>query len=173
MNKNLMIVESKASEVYDAPYSLNYNVVSKFDGSNHIVHAYTSDIFVSDGWICFDVKNKKRRTRSIGRPFHFLSGDGILLSFKQFRHYRTNSFALNHELFSLDWDSSVILHFIDGIPKVFIASRQEWLESGRIGTLGEELQVFLEIPQYRMMPNVFRQFDWWVDECAIFSQNPR
>jgi hypothetical protein len=156
------------SEVYDAPFSPNYNVVSKIDGSRHVANAYTSEMRIDDGWISFEVASKKKKLRNVGRPFHFLTKDGVLLAMKRYKHQVTNSFALNHELFALDWNISAVLHFVENTPMMFITSRDEWLHAGRVGLLGEELQISLEVPDYRLLPsNPLYEFHWWIKECRV------
>jgi hypothetical protein len=165
---DLLLVQSDVSDVYDAPFSPNYNIQSKIDDSEHIVTAYTSDMRIDDGWVTFDIQSKKRKLRSVGRPYHFITPDGILLALKRHKHQVTDSFALNHELFALaNWHVSIILHFEDGGAYLFVATRDEWLETGFVSPLGEELQVSVRVPNHRMVPwsVLTGGWTWWIDEC--------
>ena len=156
---DLMIAESDASEVFDAPGSVVYNVRSKLympssklkDG-HCVVRAYTSEMKVDgDGFIEFAIKWKRGKVQRIPAPYHLLT-DGVLFAMKKNKQRDSNGFGLNHELFALEWESSVILHFFNGKPCIFIASREEWMAVGEPGQRNQELQVFMEVPDHRRLP---------------------
>jgi len=152
LEPDLMLVESAVSEVYDAPGSVVYNVLSKLDGQQYVTRAYTAEMGVRpDGFVEFDVVWKRGGKQYVAKPFHWLN-DGVLYAFKRNKQRNSDAFALNHELFALEWDACVVLHFIDGEPFVFVASADEWLAASHIGQRNQELQVFLMTPDFRRLP---------------------
>jgi hypothetical protein len=86
---------------------------------------------------------------------------------KNNKHVISDSFALNHELFALEWDTCVILHFYEGKPCSFIVSREEWLHSGKPNQQNQELQVFIEMPTHRRIPMslVEKRASEWFEAC--------
>ena len=164
----LLLAESDVSEVYDAPGSIVYNAYSKLFGSEHVVRAYASHMTLdADGWIEFNLTRKQGSGNRIGKPFHWLNA-GVLYALKRHKHKMSDSFGLNHELFALEWKECFVLHFIEEETCVFVSSRDEWLKDGRPGEQNQELQVFMEVPDYRrlsmeMLPQA--ALDWY-GKCA-------
>jgi len=171
---NDLLVVSPVSEVYNIPFGNNYRVKSKLFDCEHVVKAYACRMEVDEeGWLDFSITNKSGGSgRKIGRPFHLLK-DGLLCAMKRYKHYNTDSFALNHELFSFqEWEASVILHHMNGKPYIFIISREEWMANGRCGHQNEELQVFIEVPNVRRLPVDILppQYERWLQECLAVER---
>jgi len=174
LEQELFLVESPVSEVYDIPFGRSFHVKSKLFCQDFVVRAYASRMDVlPGGWVDFTIANKQGKSgRQVGRPFHLLR-DGVLFAMKRFKHRKTDSFALNHELFALEWKASVLLHFMDGKPYLFIISREEWIAQGRCGHENEELQVFIEMPDHRRLTAAV--IPWcagdWMNECKVVEGN--
>jgi hypothetical protein len=149
---SLMIADSDVSEVYEIPMSPNYTVRSKMFQTEHVVKAYTKDMTIDPGgWIRFEIQWRRGNSRTVSRPFHFIK-NGILYAMKRNKHQMSDAFALNHELFAIEWDSCVILHQYGDRVFVFITSREEWEHNAFPGHQNQELQVFMEVPDYRRLP---------------------
>ena len=165
---DFLIAETSVSEVYGMDFDKIFHVRSKLFGKDFIARAYTEkmNIDIPTGWIHFMVKWKDGRCRDIRRPFH-CRREGVLYAMKRYKHVMSDSFALNHELFALEWDSSVILHFYEGKPYIFIASREEWMSMSVPGQQNEELQVFMQVPDYRRLPlsMIPQAGASWLEEC--------
>ena len=162
------LMKSEVSIVRNHPMSVNYNVESLLFDKEVMTKAYVSKMSVSlDGWIDFNITRKEGPGRHVQKPFHLLTTTKLLCAFKIHKHENMDCFALNHELFSLEWDACIILHFIDKRPFVFIASRAEWIRDGNAYCQGEELQVFLKNPDYRKLPLSLlpSYLDSWLKDC--------
>jgi len=163
----LMLCETDVSKVFDAPGSRVYNVTSSLFKQEVVARAYASAMnIMSDGTIEFIVVNKSGNpARRVGAPFHYLAGD-VLCAFKRNKQRDSDSFALNHELFAIEWKTCIIFHFINNVPYIFMSSREEWLKAGKLGS-HEELQVFLEVPDYRRLDikALPAHLDAWRAEC--------
>ncbi len=162
-----LIAETPVAEVRDIPLSNLYLVKSKVFGDGktwHEVRAYTSalNVEMANGHIRMAVTSKRAPVTVIQYPYHAIMSNGILCAMKRFKHQVSNSFALGHELFSLQWEMAAICHFIDGRGYVFLVPRNEWLERGVCGAQNRELQVFLE------MSNSRRHDAGWVGDCFPF-----
>lgn len=168
----LLICESPVSEVYGSEYDRIFTVRSKLFNKDFVARAYTSMLNVNpDGSLDLDINWKDGRKREVRKPFHFLK-DGVLYAMKIFKHNRLDAFALNHELFALDWHTSVILHFFENEPFVFMASRGEWLSSSIPGQQNEELQVFMQVPDYRRldMSVIPASGKEWAEHCVEYKR---
>ena len=144
-----LLCESDVSEVYDIPYSIKYEVVSGPFGTKHQVKAYARAVTVDKhGGIHLDIVRKTGSGRKVEPPFNVLVGN-VLCAYKRYKHMASDSFALNHELFALEWNAAIIAHNINGVQHIFVASRDEWMKNGRAGHQNEELQVFMEVPDWR------------------------
>jgi len=169
-----LVCESPVSEVYGSEYDRIYNVRSKLFDRDFVARAYTAklDLNVATGKIEFDVVWKDGNKREVRYPFHFLRC-GVLYALKLNKHRATDAFALNHELFALEWDTCVIAHFIDDQPYLFIASREEWMASSVPGQQNEEVQVFMQAPDYRRMPKsmIPESGENWLDDCICLKRN--
>ena len=165
------LVESDVSEVYRSGFNPNFNVRSKLFKKDFVTDAYTNKMVIDEGgWVVFDIEWSDGRTKTIGKPLHRIV-NGVLYTMKRNKQRKADAFALNHELFSLEWDSSVILHFSDDEPFVFLASRGEWLVNGKAGHRNQEVQVFMETPDYRrmmvsMMPDGGKE---WLFKCVAWN----
>lgn len=171
--EELLLCDSPVSKVYGCEFDRTFNVRSELFKTDFITKAYASEMTVNSvGEICFKVKWRDGQCRNIGQPFHLLR-NGILFAMKLNKHRKSDSFALNHELFALDWESCVILHFLDGEPYLFMASREEWMVSGIPGRQSEELQVFMQVPDYRCMKETMIPADGknWLSECVKYKRN--
>ena len=167
-----LICESPVSEVYGNDFDRIYNVRSKLFEKEFITRAYASKMDIdAQGNIAIDVEWKDGIKREIREPFHFIKG-GVLYALKLNKHRVTDSFALNHELFALDWTSCVILHFFDDEPYIFISSREEWMALCVPGQQNEELQVFLNVPNFRRMPArlVPAGGKDWLEQCLMYKR---
>ena len=153
-----LIATTDVSEVYGTPHDKVLTARSKLFNKDVMTHAYVDqmDYEPNTGRIEFVVKWKamgvhEPKSRKVRWPFHMLR-NGRLFAFKRKKQRTDDGFGLNHELFTLDWDTSIILHFVGGAPYLFIASREAWLNEGNATERNEELQVFLSVPNYNKLP---------------------
>lgn len=180
-NTGELVSRSELLEVYGNKYDRTFTVHSKLFGRSGVAHAYATPVQVgAEGHVDFMVRWKSDKCRDVRWPHHFLR-DGILFAFKANKWRQGDAFALTHGLFSLEWDASVILHYMNNKPFVFIASRGEWMEAVRIRSLDErplqfdeEAQVFMGVPDHRRVParvSVVEGKEWarsWADDCDAF-----
>lgn len=150
----LLHYETDAAEVYSSEFDVNFTIRSKVFDGNYVAKAYTRDLKIdSNGWITFVVQFKDGHIRQVKQPYHWMDEyNKVLYAFKRNKHWASNSFGLSHELFSLEWNAAVILHFIDNKPFIFTASRGEWEADTTIGQQGEELQIFMDAGNHRRLP---------------------
>ena len=171
----LVATNSGISEVYKSQYNPNYNFRSKLFGKDLVVDAYTTDMEMdAGGWIEFKLLWNSGKTKTIGKPMHRIV-DGVLYALKKNKQWESDAFALNHELFGFEWESSVILHFYNGAPVVFLSSREEWLKTAYADHRNQETQVFMEVPDYRrlsisMMPDGGKE---WLKRCLAWAGKNR
>lgn len=169
----LKVAESSVSEVYGSEYDRIYNVRSKVFCKDFVARAYTAKLDVNiDGSIDLDIVWKDGKKREVRRPFHFIA-NRTLFAMKIFKHNISDSFALNHELFALEWDTCVILHFFNEEPYIFVSSREEWMALCVPGQQNEELQVFLNVPDFRRMPaSLIPEYGKsWLKQCVEYKRN--
>ena len=151
------IVESERTRVYDVPFSNLFETHAKdFNGNTTILRtrAYTESLKVSDnGDIDMVIKGKADGgwRRDVVYPYNFIHNDA-LFCFKRHKFNMRDEFAINFDLFALDFALVVILNFDDGNGELHIASRDEWTQNGRIDVNGEEVQLFLPVENNRTLP---------------------
>jgi len=153
-----LIATTDVSEVYGTPHDKVFTARSKLFNKDVTTHAYVDQMSYKPdtGRVEFVVKWKQigqyePKSRKVRWPFHMLRNGG-LFAFKRNKQRTDDGFGLNHELFTLDWDTSIILHFVGDTPYLFIASRDVWLNKGIATERNEELQVFLNVPDYEKLP---------------------
>ena len=150
------IRDGEMTTVYDVPYSNLYEVhATDFMGAKKVfeTHAYTDKLLPNDGKIDMVIKGKKHGgfSRHAGYPYNFIHND-VLFSFKRHKFEMGNEFGVNFDLFALDFALVVVLNFNDDAGTLFIASRDEWTQNGRLDVNGEEVQVFLPVSNNRTLP---------------------
>lgn len=143
------IASSKLVQIFDIPFSRLYRAkVTLPDGTVKdfpSLRSYAARLDVNeDGLVEIEVKSKDK---SIGNivvkyPYHFIR-NGVLCALKRFQHQASTSFALNYDLFCLDWKTCILLHELDGQPFVYVTTRKEWEENGTVGEQNREVQIFL------------------------------
>jgi hypothetical protein len=149
-----------------------YEVESKLFGTNLTCWAYTYDLKVtSDGYVVICLHWHKGCKNSytpsyIGKPFHFIK-DGILYALKNNKQMTIDGFALNHELFSLDWTDCYILHPYKDDWVLFSCSREKWLNEGKAEEKNQEMQVYMEIKDYEKLSleSLPQGGLEWLDRC--------
>jgi hypothetical protein len=154
LNEDLLIIDTEVSTVYDALGGLTYNVYSKLFDKTVICKMYTDclDLTSEDGYISIHFKNKRNTdVWPVGRPYHYLK-DNVLYVLKNNKQKTINGFALNHELFALEWDVCFILHPHENSGSLFTCSKEQWLKEGFATQQNRELQVYMEIPNYKGLP---------------------
>lgn len=146
---------------------------SKIFDAECTVRGYTPSVLANRaGWLNFEVLRYGKDKREVLKPFHFLFNK-VLYAMKKNKMKTSDSFGLNHELFAedLEWDCSVVLHFIEDEPRLFIISKEEWKKFGTLPSQqSEELQVFIEMPDERSLPIAMipKGGLGWLQECCRF-----
>lgn len=155
-DEKLLIHETSVCRVYGAQQDVAYTAESKLFGSDsfegHIVHSYATMTKPDrHGWVHMEFTTSQGYVIPVDEPYHLLR-DGMLFALKRHKFNERDSFGFNHELLSLEWDVSFVLHYLGNQPYVFVASRGEWLNEGHPGARNRELQVFLRSPAFRSLP---------------------
>lgn len=137
-------------EVHDVPVSNLFKVSGTWNGEDFelTARAYTKrvDSFLS-GNVEIHVSDKRRKTDTVvPYPYHFLYGN-MLFSFKRYRHEMRDAFALNLNLFDLEWEACMIVHFRSDGPMLYLTSRKNWEAKGAVAAENREPQVFLEVDE--------------------------
>jgi hypothetical protein len=157
------LCESSRERVFDIPGSILYRVEAVLpNGTTEVfenVRAYADSVTVADnGHVQMNIVSKSDRIRSgrIPWPYHHLHEEEWLCALKIYdmktmetEHSRT--FALNYNLFCLDWRMCVILHEVSDGLMAFLTSREEW-ERGQLSSRNREVQMFLEVSLERSVP---------------------
>lgn len=141
------------------------------------VRAYTDMMQVMpNGEIHIDIKssNSSIRQPRIRAPYHQLlgaSGGQVLCALKRNIHHAMDSFALNYDLFCIDWKVCLIFHETEKGRFGFITRREDWESGGLVGVQGQEVQIFLStskhqpIPVGTLMLLLHGPFNNWLAEC--------
>lgn len=167
------IASSKLVQIFDIPFSRLYRAkVTLPDGTVKnfpSLRSYAARLDINeDGLIEIEVKSKDK---SIGNvvvkyPYYFIR-DGVLCALKRFQHQDSTSFALNYDLFCLDWKTCILLHELDGHSFVYVTTRKEWEDNGTVGERNREVQMFLGASNFQrfevdtlllVMSSVYRQW---------------
>lgn len=177
LHEDLLILDTEVSKVYDALGGLTYNVYSKLFDKTVICKMYTDYLSMSDdnGYISIYFKNKRSTDiHPVGRPYHFIK-DKVLYVLKNNKQKTVNGFALNHELFALEWDVCFILHPHEKSESLFTCSKEQWLKEGFATQQNRELQVYMELPDYKGLPLtvVPDSGKKWLDEALIEMERKR
>jgi hypothetical protein len=177
------ITQSSRTRVYDVPYSNLYEVEAlDFQGRGHLfeTRAYTKHLIVNaeDGHLSIEIgaKGHDIPTPTIPWPYHMVQ-NGVLFAFKRYKFEVGNEFALNYDLFDLDFKMVVILHHEDGEGHLFISSVDEWREHGRIGHSNREVQLYLDADANRVLPLDYARLLFqddatkqWFDACCRIQE---
>ena len=158
------ICESKVEKTFDIPGSILYRVEATCpDGTTKVfdkTRAYTESVELSsDGKIKVRIGAKQDRHRATAPyPYHYLCDDRLLCVVKinkmetlsnEDEGYRT--FALNYNLFCIDWDACLVMHGSGGMKQIYVTSRAEW-DRGVLESYNREVQMFLKVDEERGVP---------------------
>lgn len=148
------------------------------------VRAYAARLNVMpNGFIELEVKAKDGGKGEIGShtikyPYHFTSG-GVLCAIKRNMVWAKDSLALSYDFFSLAWETCIIIHEIDEVPFVFIATRSEWEKNGEVGESGCEVNMFLPIARFQrfsipaLKSIISPSFVGWIDDSLSACKHKR
>jgi len=153
------IRSSDRTRVYDIPYGNLFEIeVMDAEGVSRSfeTRAYTKSLTIEDsGHVSIQIgaKSKDVPTPMIPYPYHYLH-NGTLFALKLHKHNVSNQFALNYDLFSLDFELIVVMHFEDDQDKegkLFISTKKEWEDNGELGQSRREVQMFLGVEESRSL----------------------
>ena len=185
VQKRTPICTSALMQIFDVPYSRLFDaeVILPNGDTKQIpnIRAYTAQISVKpNGFIELEIKSKDKEIGNITvrYPYHFTSGV-VLCALKLNQHRTTDSFALNYDLFAMEWETFMLIHEINDVPYVYVTSRDEWEKNGEVRSENREVQVFLPTVNFQrfgvvtMKSIVSPSFINWIDDSVAECKRKR